>query len=407
MSRSRNTLFAVITVLLGLLTIELITRGAFYFFGRYGEWGYRKYDYAHRPYIGVAYHPSKDGRDRYGFTLDSNDNAQRDLTHKGACEFRVFMLGGSTVIGRFLDSIDETLPARLERLLNKQTPSGIVYQVINAGKGGYISVQSLLQHAFYIKYSLQPDYVVHFDGSNDSVGHPIVWPEGKYPGIRDNLHWYSENVYSNINNMTEFKGLLNTLLMKLTNYSAFMFALHKTINDPESWTRLVLDKDVLKDDQIGMTEWVERHVNRYIYNVNLATRLGDRNTGVAYFFQPTMLLSMEKWLTPRERDFLSPDDYATEFHGYPKRDAKELYYSRVRKEFEKLIANNESEFTTIVDLSRLFDNKSPDEAYFGDYVHYLPPGRTIIAKEIANIILPIIQKKIRNNPDFDQCVVES
>ena len=284
MSKSRNTLFAVITVLLGLLAIELITRGAFDFFGRYGEWGYRKYDYAHRPYIGVAYHPSKDGRDRYGFTLDS---------------------------------IDETLPARLERLLNEQTPSGIVYQVINAGKGGYISVQSLLQHAFYIKYSLQPDYVVHFDGSNDSVGHPIVWPEGKYPGIRDNLHWYSENVYSNINNMTEFKGLLNTLLMKLTNYSAFMFALHKTINDPESWTRLVLDKDVLKDDQNGMTEWVERHVNRYIYNVNLATRLGDRNTGVAYFFQPTMLLSMEQWLTPRERDFLSPDDYATEFHGYP------------------------------------------------------------------------------------------
>ena len=124
MSRSRNTLFAVIAVLLGLLAIELITRGAFYFFGRYGEWGYRKYDYTHRPYVGVAYHPSKDGRDRYGFTLDSNDNAQRDLTHKGSCEFRVFMLGGSTVIGRFLDGKDETLPARLERILNKQTPSG-------------------------------------------------------------------------------------------------------------------------------------------------------------------------------------------------------------------------------------------------------------------------------------------
>ena len=74
MSRRKNTLFTAIAVLLGLLAIELITRGVFYFFGRYGEWGYRKYDYVHRPYIGVAYQPSEGGRDRYGFTLDSNDD---------------------------------------------------------------------------------------------------------------------------------------------------------------------------------------------------------------------------------------------------------------------------------------------------------------------------------------------
>ena len=112
---------------------------------------------------------------------------------------------------------------------------------------------------------------------------------------------------------------------------------------------------------------------------------------------------MEKWLTPREKDFLSPENYATEFHGYPKRDAKELYYFRVRDEFKKLIANNNSQFAIIADLSRLFDNKPANEAYFGDYVHYVSSGRTIIAKEIAKIIQPSIQKQIRNNPKFDQC----
>ena len=405
MSNSKKILFSVIATLLGLLAIELITRGAFYFFGRYGDWGYRKYDYVHRPYIGVAYQPYEGGRDRYGFTLDSSDDPHRDLTQKDTCEFRVFMLGGSTVVGRHLDDIDETLPARLERLLNEQSPSGIVYQVINAGKGGYISVQSLLQHALYIKYLLQPDYVVHFDGSNDSVGHPIVWPKGEYPGVNDNMHRYTENIFSNINNMTKVGGLLNALLFKLSNFSAFIFALHKTVNDSDAWGRLAFGVDDLIDDDISMTEWVERHVTRYIYNVKLATKLGDSDTRVAYFFQPTMLAYMEDWLTPREKDFLDPSDYDTEFHGYPLQDSKQYYYFRVREEFEDLVVSRGSEYVTIADLSRLFDNKSPDEAYFGDHVHYLPKGRTIIASAIETIIRPSIQKQIQLDHRFRQCLV--
>ena len=406
MSRSKTIIFAVIAVLLSLLAIELITRGGFYFFGRYGDWGYPSYIYAYRPYIGYAYQPSEDSRDQYGFSLDSNDDPKRDLTQKDVCEFRVFMLGGSTVLGRYLEDEDDTLPARLERILNEQLPPGIVYQVINAGKPAYISVQTLLEHALYIKYSLQPDYVVHFDGSNDSVGHPKYWPNEKYPGVQDNIHRYSEDIFSNINNITGLRGSLNALLKNIANYSAFMFALHKTINDPDAWARWALDKDVLTDDQTGleMADWVEKHVSRYIYNVKLATRLGDRDTGVAYLFQPTMLAYMERWMTRRERDFLDPGNYQTEFHGYPVLESKQLYYFRVREEFEKLIANNDSEFAIIADLSRLFDHKSPDEAYFGDYVHYLPKGKAVIAPAIAGIIRLSIQKQIESDPDLDQCL---
>jgi hypothetical protein len=410
MNRGRTTIFSIIAILLGFLAIELLSRGAFYFFGRWDTWGYPSYIYAYRPYIGYAYQPSEDGRDRYGFTLDSSDDPHRNLTQKDSCNFRVFMLGGSTVLGRFLDNSDDTLPARVERLLNKQSPPGIFYTVINAGKPAYISVQTFLEHALYIKYSLQPDYVVHFDGSNDSVGHPKYWPNERYPGIEDNIHRYNEDIFSKINKITGLGGSLNALLRNLADYSAFMFALHKTINDPGAWGRLVTDKDVLKnendrlkDNDVGMAEWVEKHVSRYIYNVRLAIRLGDRDTGVAYLLQPTMLLSMEHLLTSRERDFLDSGNYATEFHGYSKRDSKELYYSRVREEFEKLVANNDSEFVLIADLSRLFDQKSPDDAYFGDYVHYLPLGRGIVAREIANIIWPRIQKQIQSDPQFDQC----
>ena len=414
MSRSRNTLFAVITVLLGLLAIELITRGAFYFFGRYGEWGYRKYDYAHRPYIGVAYHPSKDGRDRYGFTLDSNDNAQRDLTHKGACEFRVFMLGGSTVLGRHLTSKDDTLPARLERLLNEKSPPGVVYSVINAGQPAYISVQTFLDHALYIKYSLQPDYIVHFQGSNDSVGHPKYWPHQDFAGLEANIGAYHEEFFTKGNATDNLKGSLNAVFRHLSDYSAFVFVLHKTANDPDVWLRYIRDVDVVRSDkdvaadqnneQVGMNNWVDKHVNRFIYNVKLTTLLADKDVGVAYLLQPAMLLYMKPWLTEREKDFLAPDNYTTEFHGYPKANSKQFYYFKVRKEFEDLKAQNESDYVVIEDMSKLFDGKPRDEAYFGDYVHYLPRGRDVIAPEIAKTIEPSIDDQIKNSLRLSECL---
>jgi len=417
MSRSKTTIFAVITVVLGLVAIELITRGGFYFFGRYegfkgAGWGYPSYVYAYRPYIGYAYYPFEDDKDQYGFSLDSNDDPQRDLTQKDACEFRVFMLGGSTVLGRHLRSKDDTLPARLERLLNDQSHPGITFSVINAGKPAYISVQTFLEHALYIKYSLQPDFVIHFDGSNDSIGHPKYWPNEKYLGVRDNIPRYTEDVFSKINAITGLKGSLNALIRNLANYSAFMFALHKTIDDPDAWARWVLNKDVLVDEEDGMSmsDWVEKHVSRYIYNVRLAARLGDRNTGVAYILQPTMLPYMEQWMTPTQMGLLDRSDYLTEFHGYPLMESKQLYYFRVREEFEKLIANYDSDFTTISDLSRLFDNKTPGE-YFQvappDAVHYLPKGKDIVAPEIASTIQDSVQRQIENDPDFNQCFVGS
>ena len=118
--RTKKYLFGVITPLLGLLVIELLTRGAFNLFGRYNDWGYAASSNLHRPYIGFAYKPYETGRDRYAFKLDSNDYLHRDLTEKEACEFRIFMLGGSTVDGRHLNGVDDPLPARLERRLNDQ-----------------------------------------------------------------------------------------------------------------------------------------------------------------------------------------------------------------------------------------------------------------------------------------------
>lgn len=405
--RTKKYLFAVIASLLGLLVIELLTRGAFNLFGRYNGWGYSTGSNVYRPYIGFASRPYESGRDRYAFKLDSNDDLHRDLTEKDVCEFRIFMLGGSTVDGRQLNGVDDSLPARLERLLNEQSSSDAIFSVINAGKGGFILVQSLMQHAFYINYSLKPDLIVHLSGSNDSVGTNIVWPAGKIPGVEDNLHRYTERVVFNIDNMTSFVGLLDATFLKLADYSAVVFLMHKTVNDPNSWARWISDTAVLKDDQAGMVKWVEKHVRRYIYNVRLSANLSDDQIRVVHFFQPTLLPYMEPWLSLKENQYLRQGlDSSESFHGYDRRDAKQLFYFRVREEFKRLNASNYFKFATVHDMSSLFDNKQPTKTYFGDHVHYLSEGRAVIAKEIGELILPIIQEQIRSTHRFSDCSLD-
>ena len=411
MKKQKTLIFSMIAIVVSLVGLELLARGAFILFGRWDSWGYPDYVYIQQPYIGYAYDPKNENNvDQYGFTLDSNDSRDRNLNHKDSCEFRIFMLGGSTVLGRHLNDQDDTLPARIERLLNEQFDNGVTVSVINAGKPAFISVQTLLEHALYIKYSLNPDYVIHFDGSNDSVAQPKYWPLQRYRGVEDNIHRYHEDFLSRTNELTSLKGSLNALLRNLADYSAFMFVMHKTLNDPKAWIRQIEDTDVLvsttdaeKGEQIAVLDWVEKHVSRYIFNVDLATRLGDLKTGVAYFLQPTMLPYMEPVLTDREMDFLAPGNYATEFHGYPKKDSKQMYYFRVRQEFDRLIGENRSPYVTIADLSTLFDDKPKDVAYFGDYVHYLSSGREIIAPEITRIISPNIQSQIKRDVRFQKC----
>jgi len=417
MKRKRYGLFGLITIVGSLLLIELLTRGAFTVFGKYDSWGYPKYIYQYRPYIGYGYVPFEDGRDRYGYTLDSNDDQHRDLSSKDKCEFRIFMLGGSTVLGRHLDSEDDTLPARLEIILNKEMPTDIKYQVINAGKPAYISIQNLLEHALYIRYSLQPDYIIHFQGSNDSVGHPKYWPNKEFSGLEDNVSAYHEEFFIKGNATANLKDSLNAVFRHLSDYSAFVFALHKTVNDPKVWLRYIRKVDVIKSDEdvavdrndqgFSMTQWVEKHVSRFIYNVRLTTMLADKDTGVSYILQPTMLLYMKPWLTEREKDFLAPDNYVTEFHGYPKADSKQLFYFKVRKEFADIKTQNDSGHVVIEDMSKLFDGKPRDEAYFGDYVHYLPRGRDVIAPKIAKTIRPSIDLQINNSLRLNECLSKS
>ena len=89
----------------------------------------------------------------------------------------------------------------------------------------------------------------------------------------------------------------------------------------------------------------------------MAIQIADAETGVAYFFQPTLLTYMMPWLSSVELAYLENGlDSSYTFHGYDRREAKQSYYFRVREELQKMDNELNSDYSIVKDLSRLFDN---------------------------------------------------
>jgi len=387
-------LFSFILFCLGILILELSIRAAFSVTGRYSDFGYSEESKKFSPYVGVA-NRKETGRDKYGFRLSSKEKIDRNLEDK-VCEFRVFVLGGSTVDGKAEGTIDETLPARLQSLLDERIrPEGYEIAVINAGVGGYVSYQSLMQDIMYIRYSLHPDLIIYFDGSNDSVGNNNVSPKSEFPGVNDNLHRVTENLFSSANKADSTLGLLDSLLRVWANHSALVFLMHKSINDPQSWVRWYARSAVLNDPDDQLNSLIERHVNRYMFNVSIALGLANSEVPVAYFLQPALLKDMYDVMSASEKKyFQSGTDNSEAFYGYDRGVAKQLFYDRAREEFARVKSANNNEFAIVEDLSRLFEKKTARDTLFVDHVHYSNEGRQIIAKEIFDLVSAMIEVKL-------------
>lgn len=89
---------------------------------------------------------------------------------KPAGEVRIFVLGGSTVFGWGVTS-DETLPSELHKLISQDPMvmgSGKNVRVINAGVPWYASWHEAAL-AFFRVLEFNPDWIVVFDGLNDTA----------------------------------------------------------------------------------------------------------------------------------------------------------------------------------------------------------------------------------------------
>jgi hypothetical protein len=398
--------------------MEIGIRAIFAISGNYGTWGYSETNKFSAPYVGFLNRPfdksyaNQGGgptvgvaRDRYGFRLDSSDDPRRDLREKDLCEFRIFILGGSTVAGRALKGIDDTVPARLETLLNEAVDSKLSYVVINAGVGGFTSPQSLLQHIMYIRYTLRPNLIVHFNGSNDSVGSESVSPIMAYDGVEDNLHRHTERLFLSYAERGPTDFVLE-LVRTLADKSALMFVFHKTLTNPNSWKRYWTGSAVIKPNN-NSQEFdllLRRRVDRYIYNLSIATSLADDTVGVAYFLQPTLLPGFSGELNAKEKQYLRDGlDESDAFFGFDRYLAKRKFFELASKRLQRQSLKEDSVFTHVSDLSKLFLGKNKVDSFFSDHVHYSSEGRKLIAEELFDHLSPLIKILASQGNDYHKC----
>ena len=134
--------------------------------------------------------------DSYGFNLDGKRHSE-NLEKKEKNEFRIFIVGGSTVQGRALLDKNDPISARLEKKLNENKITKKNFFVINAGTTSFISAQELSLIQNRIIYALKPDLIIVLNGTNDSVETPSK------EFYLSNSHRFQRNFQNSVNNQSK------------------------------------------------------------------------------------------------------------------------------------------------------------------------------------------------------------
>jgi lysophospholipase L1-like esterase len=283
---------------------------------------------------------------------------------KPAGEFRVFVVGGSTVFEG-----DPPLPALLEAQLHDQGLAGV--RCFNYGVISSVSGQELARIVFEV-VDLEPDLVVLFNGGND-VTSPVQYDPR--PGYPFNFIAYETNPL-----------------------------LRRDVSAYPTWTLLAYGSNVLRALAPGLfaerfvgldrarddagyrsVEWRDRIADVYVGNLVKAQQV-SRAFGAEFvaFFQP--LVFFKPSLGPKEKEITA----TLEGFGEMARDLRlriRLRLKRARQQ-EGLVAR---------DLSDIF--ATVDEDVFYDIIHVTRPGKQILARAMAEVIAPRIAPGGRPVPE--------
>ena len=310
----------------------------------------------------------RQGTDRYGFPIDGK-RVDANLENKKDDTFRIFLVGGSTVLGAVLENKFDPISARIEKKLNKNFGESKNFNVINTGIGGFMSSQevSLIQNR--IKYAFKPDCIVILNGANEFAN--II---GK-KFFESNSHRFQRSFQRNINKTSQnFLYFFDDWFSK--NISTY-FLIKKIIE--KSSGKLLFDtearsyiktKDHLKE--------VENKIYRYFYNINILKSISSKETPIFVFFQPQMNKKNYENLSNSDKKIYDKfNKYNSNYFKY-----KTIFYDKVSKKIanEKSILNNE--YFKIIDISKLLNQNKKQDKYFSDRVHYTPISREIISNKI-------------------------
>ena len=324
--------------------------------------------------------------DRLGFILNAPGEAPIERA-KPAGEFRIVVLGGSTVAGTGANSF-ESISANLQRQLG--------VRVVNAGVGGYASAQELLYAVSEI-LSYEPDLIIVYDGWNDQLQseYPLV-QRGGGPDLiaRTGRH---ESISRALNSSTTVSGAIADLVLAIKLDVAAVWRAtglaHLAANARA--TRLEL-MERLKVWMRGDTptqfqpSYYPEVARGHVANLDAILALAlARGINVATFLQPIIGIDDKVYVGWE-------DEYVKSRAGALKVTQRRQYYDDVRRELAVLAERHaDTPGVCISDISRVFAGIR--EALYVDSGHINARGNALVAHEITQRLescglLPLAQR---------------
>ena len=342
------------------------------------------------PIFGIANRQSdycRDGGgvDKYGFLR--NSGADRVIERDE--NLIVFILGGSTVLGRGNSAVENTISAQLEKKIKE---AGIPAQVINAGHDGYYSPQEfdLLAHEIVF---FRPDVVISLNGINDILqANECCRPVNNRPytyymnaSSFDLFELVDRRLTSVLYPLVISAGNLKVRFYRYTflgwSISQLQSRLFPRSDGPvqddiarqvdevlsdSKWKRKLIDQEW--HDKIS--RGAQYYASYALMTSSVSASLGIRHLQV---FQPSLFWD-EKI---SEEDRLMIDRYAAKVYVTRGEDLK-----RRSKFFaSEALETMSGALPHLIDMRGIFGG---DRQYYADSVHYSDAGSEVIAEKLLN-----------------------
>lgn len=290
--------------------------------------------------------------------LPAWEEATNELSFRGPVppaekgdEYRVIMLGGSTVWGGF--PLSRSIAGQLEALFHREGRRNV--RVYNWGVPGFVSGQELSLLAHTVS-DYRPDLVIVYDGSND-----IYTPYAADPRPGNPYDWVKQD------DPEELRGVT---LTKLAARSSLLTLAFTRFSNNRLDTRRAQSEALRLAAGYGSEDWRQRIASVYAGNQRKMCAFA-RGAGfeLAVYLQP--LLPFKRPLAGAEESLWNPPEFQSHAGDT---------YRRIRQSMNDAGSFNRGAGCHFFDLSDIFLNH--DEEVYVDFVHVTNDGNGFIAGHI-------------------------
>ncbi|OLE53302.1 MAG: hypothetical protein AUG51_13880 [Acidobacteria bacterium 13_1_20CM_3_53_8] len=274
-------------------------------------------------------------------------------------EYRIIMLGGSTVFSGF--PLSHSIAGQLELLFHQDGHNNV--RIYNWGVPAYVSGQELILLIHKV-VDYQPDLVIVYDGNNDIYFPWIIDPR---PG---NPHKWIEHEAGLRELQDALAGRQKLSLLLINQSSLLRWAIMRAhVTRPAELGELINLNSLRNEVGYGTEIWKQRIASTYVGNHNkMCTVARGARFKLAMFLQP--VLTFKRPLVGRETSIWNPEDaqqFTTDTYQYIRSEMNQQHPDQ-----------NEDCFS--FDLSDIFLNY--DSAVFTDWGHINTAGNGRVAQQI-------------------------